>query len=161
MKEKDKTFKRGMGFTFTPSRVSDDGEIDFIDELNELLAASGLSQNKFMEMMLREAVDYQKLKKAGLIDSFLNNEKHPQVSDSNQVLEPIEIKPTVTTSFKSFSEANQSQSTSEAAPSELNSEPVLIEQNNDNDLNEAKVSNSMSEVQRRALERAKKTKLKS
>lgn len=152
-----------MGFTFTPSRVSDDGEVDFIDELNELLAASGLSQNKFIEMMLREAVEYQKLKKAGLIDSILNNEKpeSPQVSNSKQVLEPIEIKPAVTTSFKSFSEANQYESVSEAAPSELNREPVFIEQNNENDLDEAKVSNSMSEVQRRALERAKKTKLKS
>ncbi|WP_145950126.1 hypothetical protein [Paenibacillus sp. Y412MC10] len=65
MATKEKLFKRGVGFTFTPSRVPDEGDVDYIDELNVLLQKSNLSQNKFLEVMLKDAIEYAKLKNSG------------------------------------------------------------------------------------------------
>ncbi|WP_240416662.1 hypothetical protein [Paenibacillus periandrae] len=85
MSEKKK-FKRGVGFTFTPSRVPDDEEVDYIDEINRLLSESLLSQNKFIEKMLKDAIKYNKLKALNRINTDIQQNQTDITETTNEAL---------------------------------------------------------------------------
>lgn len=152
IEERTKEFVRGMGFTFTPSRVKPkNGEEDYIVKLNQLLAKSGVSQNKFLEYMLKQAIEYIELKGKGTLNSVkpidANQNSHssintsPHVSQEVTQAEEVNIQSEIVTS-SNLSMKKEVEETQSSVP-----------------LSEVGVQ-AQSDVARRAIERARKTRLR-
>ncbi|MDN4106656.1 hypothetical protein [Paenibacillus polymyxa] len=137
-----KQFVRGKGFTFTPSRIPDSNGFDYITELNQLLQNSHESQNKFMETMLRDAIAYNKLKSAGL----LNKINADITSDGT---------PINTTQAAPPTETNNHDYTHDYG---IPIKPEIV--SNESSTPDTSAHTGMSDVERRLMERARKTKLK-
>ncbi|KJD42316.1 hypothetical protein [Paenibacillus terrae] len=137
-----KQFVRGKGFTFTPSRIPDNNGFDYIIELNQLLRDSHESQNKFMETMLRDAIAYNKLKSAGLLN-HINADITSGGSPTNTTQAATPPKET------NHYENNHTTGNSNK-PEVMSTEFITTGSSEDKD---------MSDVAMRLLARAKKTKL--
>ncbi|GAA0853893.1 hypothetical protein ABER99_20065 [Paenibacillus glucanolyticus] len=165
MKEKAKEFKRGVGFTFTPSRIPDAGEVDFIDELNRILALSNLSQNKFTEIMLKEAVEYQKIKKTQKFkDLFETNEQGLIIIDEDDSTSNLKKPLIQTVNSMELNQNAHSSSTSQVKEKDdfEHSQMKAVEDKNSSVNSKDVVKEPVvNDVLRKAMERANKTKLKS
>lgn len=133
-----KQFVRGKGFTFTPSRIPDSNGFDYITELNQLLQNSHESQNKFMETMLRDAIAYNKLKSAGLL-----NKINSDITSGGTPINTTQAATSTGTNNHDYG---------------IPIKPEIV--SNESSTPDTSEHTGMSDVEMRLMERARKTKLK-